>query len=162
RMAELGLLGSVSSISASARLAARDFKTSIGNALNRLSNSRAALKNSYDELHEFRAEHDLRRPAHTALSRRAAGGPRAGAAAVGRRAVARARPGAEVAGVAHRQLARVRGAQAGIADWALGPREEPQLQARCWLVTSVGQAIVGVCALGAAHRRDHQVGGGDA
>ena len=43
RMAELGLLGSVSSISASARLAASDFKASIANALNRLSNSRDCL-----------------------------------------------------------------------------------------------------------------------
>lgn len=68
RMAELSLLQSVSQIGVSAKLAVGDFKASVANALNRLSNSRDAIASSYSELREFRAEHDLRRPAHRATT----------------------------------------------------------------------------------------------
>lgn len=64
RMAELGLLTGVSQIGVSARLAVSDFQAAVLNALNRLSNSRDAITSSYSELRDFRAEHNLRRPAH--------------------------------------------------------------------------------------------------
>ena len=68
RLAELVLLQSVSQIGVSAKLAVGDFKLSVANALNRLSNSGDAIASSYSELREFRAEHALRRPAHRATS----------------------------------------------------------------------------------------------
>lgn len=68
RLAELVLLQSVSQIGVSAKLAVGDFKLSVANALNRLSNSGDAIASSYSELREFRTEHSLRRPAHRATS----------------------------------------------------------------------------------------------
>lgn len=68
RMAELALLQSVSQIGVSSRTAVSDFKTVVANALNRLANSRDAIADSYVELRDFRAEHDIRRPAHRATS----------------------------------------------------------------------------------------------
>ena len=69
RMAELALLQSVSQIGVTAKLAIGDFKKEIGNALNKLSNSRDAIASSYAELREFRLEHQLRRPAHRATTK---------------------------------------------------------------------------------------------
>lgn len=74
RLAELGLLGSVNSITASARTAVSDFRKSVANALNRFSNSRDAIRDSYQELRDFRSDHGLRRPAHRSISGIAGGG----------------------------------------------------------------------------------------
>lgn len=66
RLSGLTLLSGISSIRSEASRALGDFNVQIKNALNRLSNSRDAIASSYDELREFRREHELRRPAHPA------------------------------------------------------------------------------------------------
>lgn len=66
RLGSLALLSSISSIRAEASKASGDFKAEVGNALNRLSNSRDAITNSYDELRQFKADTGIRRPAHPA------------------------------------------------------------------------------------------------
>lgn len=74
RIAELALLTSVSQIGVSSKVAVGDFKASVANALNRLSNSRDAIVSSYSELRDFRTEHGLRRPAHRSVSKASAAG----------------------------------------------------------------------------------------
>lgn len=167
RMAELGLLGSVSSISASARLAASDFKASVTNALNRLSNSRDAIKSSYDELHEFRTTHDLRRPAHKAISGVAAWGAIAGSwaaetvlnALLLRQNDAMGYLGGVVAagtiGALNVGLAAIVGRQI----WPLVLHRKPAMKLLGWLVTIGWMGIVVVWNLGAAHYRDAKVSG---
>ena len=66
RLGSLALLSSIASIKAEASRASGDFKAEVGNALNRLSNSRDAITSSYEELREFRNETGIRRPAHPA------------------------------------------------------------------------------------------------
>lgn len=167
RMAELGLLGSVSSISASARLAASDFKASVANALNRLSNSQDAIESSYAELREFRAEHGLRRPAHRAMSGAAAWGAIAGSwsaetilnALLLRQNDAMGYLGGVVAagtiGALNVGLAAIVGRQI----WPLVLHRKPPMKLLGWLVTIAWMGVVVVWNLGAAHYRDAKVSG---
>lgn len=65
RLGELALLSQLSSIRTHAKRGVSDFKAEVANRLNKLSNSRDGVVNSYAELREFRSENHLRRPAHT-------------------------------------------------------------------------------------------------
>lgn len=167
RIAELALLGSITSISASAQRAAGDFKATVANAMNRLSNSRDAIKSSYGELREFRAEHDLRRPAHRAMSGVAAWGAIFGSwaaetalnALLLRQNDAMGYLGGVVAagviGALNVGLAAVVGRQI----WPLVFHKRAATKALGWGLTIFWMVIVLVWNLGAAHYRDAKVSG---
>ena len=167
RISELSLLGSVTSIGASARRAASDFKATIANAMNRLSNSRDAIKSSYAELHEFRAEHDIRRPAHRAISGVAAWGAIAAswAAETGLNALLLRQNdamgylggvvAAGVIGALNVGLAAIVGRQI----WPMTVHRNPATKTLGWVLTAAWMAIVLVWNLGAAHYRDAKVSG---
>jgi hypothetical protein len=167
RMAELGLLTSISSIGTSAKRAVSDFKASVSNALNRLSNSRDAISSSYAELREFRAEHALRRPAHRALSGVAGWGAILGSwaaetalnASLLRQNDAMGYLGGVVAagtiGALNIGLAGV----VGRLVWPLVRHRVTSTRFLGWLGIAVWLAIVVVWNLGAAHYRDAKISG---
>jgi hypothetical protein len=165
RMAELGLLSSVSSISASARRAVSDFKASVANALNRLSNSRDAITSSYSELREFRAEHGLRRPAHRALSGPAAWGAIAGAwlaetalnASLLSQNDAMGYVGGVVAAGTIGALNVGLAAVIGRLVWPLTLHRVTSTKVIGWTVVALWAGLVLVWNLGAAHYRDAKV-----
>lgn len=167
RIAELGLLASVTSISASAQRAAGDFKATVSNALNRLSTSRDAIKSSYQELRDFRAEHDLRRPAHRAISGVAAWGGILGSwfaetllnALILRQNDAMGYLGGVIAAGVIGALNIGLAAAVGRQIWPLIVHKKPATKALGWAFTAVWMAIVVVWNLGAAHYRDAKVSG---
>jgi hypothetical protein len=169
RIAELGLLSSVSSISASARRAVSDFKASVANALNRLSNSRDAITSSYSELREFRAEHGIRRPAHRALSGAAAWGAILGAwlaetalnASLLRQNDAMGYLGGVVAAGTIGALNVGLAAVVGRLVWPLTHHRVTSKKAIGWIGVSLWIVLVVVWNLGAAHYRDAKVSGLD-
>ncbi|MDK2768327.1 MAG: hypothetical protein KYX69_11485 [Sphingomonas sp.] len=64
RLGGLELLANLSSIRTQASVAVGDFKTEVINRRGRLSTRRDAIRDSYEELRDFRRENGLRRPAH--------------------------------------------------------------------------------------------------
>lgn len=170
RIAELGLLGSATSISASARRAAGDFKATVANAMNRLANSRDAIQSSYAELRDFRAEHGIRRPAHRAITIWAAvGGIGASwAAETGLNALllrqndAMGYLGGVVAAGAIGALNVGLAAVVGRHIWPLTLHRRPATRILGWTLTTAWMAVVAVWNIGAAHYRDAKVSGVDA
>lgn len=169
RIADLALLGSVTSISASARRASGDFKTTVVNAMNRLSNSRDAIKSSYAELREFREEHGLRRPAHRAMSGVAAWGAIAAswAAETGLNALllrqndAMGYLGGVVAAGVIGALNVGLAATVGRQIWPMTVHRKAATKALGWGLTIAWLAIVVIWNVGAAHYRDAKVSGVD-
>ncbi|MDO1560120.1 hypothetical protein Q0812_11850 [Brevundimonas sp. 2R-24] len=167
RSAELALLGSTSSIAASARLAVSDFRASVGNALNRLANRKDDIESSYSELREFCLEHGLRRPAHRALSGPAGWGAIVGAwgvetllnASLLRQnddmgylggVVAAGTIGALNVGIA---------AVVGRLVWPQTLHRAPMRKVIGWTVTALWIVLMLVWNVGAAHYRDAKVSG---
>lgn len=167
RIAELTLLGSVTSISASARRAGGDFKATVANAMNELSNSRDQIQSSYEELRDFRAEHGLRRPAHRAMSTVAAAGAISASwlAETGLNAMLLRQNdamgllggiiAAGVIGALNVGLAAVVGRHV----WPMTVHRKGSTKALGWALTAVWMSIVVVWNLGAAHYRDAKVSG---
>lgn len=167
RMAELALLQSVSQIGVSTKLAVGDFKTSVFNALNRLSNSGDAISSSYSELREFRAEHDLRRPAHRATSATAGLGyillawalESALNAVLLRQNDAMGLLGGVVAAAAIGALNVGVAAVVGRLVWPLTQHRSNPKQMIGWGAISLWLGFVGIWNWGAAHYRDAKVTG---
>ena len=64
RLAELVLLRELSSVNGASETARGDYKAAVIGWKNRLANVADKIRESYDELATFKAEHSLRRPAH--------------------------------------------------------------------------------------------------
>ncbi len=64
RLGELALLRELSTVTGASETALGDYDATIIAWRNRLANARDAIKDSYQELTDFKAEHGLRRPAH--------------------------------------------------------------------------------------------------
>lgn len=167
RIAELTLLGSVTSISASARRAGGDFKATVANAMNQLSNSRDQIKSSYGELRDFRAEHGLRRPAHRAMSTVTATGAIGASwlAETGLNAMLLRQNdamgllggiiAAGVIGALNVGLAAV----VGRHIWPMTVHRKTSTKSLGWALTALWMAVVVIWNLGAAHYRDAKVSG---
>ncbi|WP_300578168.1 hypothetical protein [Phenylobacterium sp.] len=169
RIAELALLGSVTSIRTSARRAAGDFNASVANAMNRLSNSRDAITSSYAELREFRLAHGLQRPAHSALSGVAAFGAIAGSWAVEtiinalilRQNDAMGYLGGVIAAAVIAILNVGLAAVVGRQVWPMTVHRRSGTKVLGWSLTIAWMAIAVLWNLGAAHYRDAKVSGVD-
>jgi len=64
RLSGLALIANLSSIRTQASIAVGDFKTEVVNRRGKLTPSRDAIRDSYEELRDFRKDNGLRRPAH--------------------------------------------------------------------------------------------------
>lgn len=167
RMAELALLQSVSQIGVTAKLALGDFKTVVANALNRLSNSRDAISRSYSELREFRAFHQLRRPAHRATSNTAGVGyillawalETALNAVLLRQNDAMGFLGGVVAAAAIGAINVGVGGVIGRMIWPLTQHRASSQKMLGWGVIAVWLCFVAAWNWGAAHYRDAKVAG---
>lgn len=67
RLSELALLRELSTIAGASAQALGDFKATVINRDNRLALARDAIRESYRELADFKAEHRLNRPAHRGI-----------------------------------------------------------------------------------------------
>lgn len=167
RMAELALLQSVSQIGVSAKLAVSDFKVSVTNTLNRLSNSSDAIAQSYHELREFQRTHDLRRPAHRGTTGLAGAGyillAWAAESALNsvllRQNDAMGLLGGVVAAAAIGALNVGLSAFSGWQIWPLTQHRARREQILGWAGVACWLAIVSVWNWGGAHYRDAKVSG---